>query len=304
MKYWIEAIRPKTLPAAIAPVMLGSALGIKELNFSNSLAIDLRVIAIITITAITALLLQITTNLINDYYDCKSGIDGEDRLGPKRVTQSGLISAENVKRGFLFTILLSLCLGVILVMRGGVPILIVGILSIIFAWSYTAGPIPLSHIGLGELLALIFFGPVAICGTYFLITLKFDPFIIFVGLGVGAISSAIMAINNIRDFESDSKRGKKTLAVLLGERGGRILPIFFVIISIIIFINYFINYFMFKNNIFILCLLILVFWPSFFRVWRGILIDPLDRKFNYYLAQTGKYLLYYSILFSIGIIII
>ncbi|MBF0297677.1 MAG: 1,4-dihydroxy-2-naphthoate octaprenyltransferase [Oligoflexia bacterium] len=299
-RHWIEAIRPKTLTAAIAPVILGATLALVEIkdrvNFTS--------VVIIIITLITALLLQITTNLINDYYDFLSGVDGDDRLGPKRVTQSGLIAAEKVKRAFSITIALSLFLGMILVAaQGGIVILIIGVLSIVFAWAYTAGPIPLSHIALGELLALIFFGPVAVAGTYYLITQKFNFSVILCGLGVGSISSAIMAINNIRDLNSDINKGKKTLAVIFGEKFGRVLPIFFVIISFLIPIIYFLaTSSSVRSYIIILSMFCLLLY--FKDIWRGILKDPIDCRFNNFLACTGKYLFFYSILFSIGVIIV
>ena len=210
-KIWLSAARPKTWGASIAPVLLGAALAYRNGSFEIITSI---------IILITALLIQIGTNYCNDYCDFKKGADKE-RVGPVRATQAGLVSPKQMKLATLFVFSLALLLGIYLVSIGGIPILLIGILSLIFGTLYTAGPYPLAYIGLGELFVLVFFGPVAVGGTYLLNTGHFNPQTITLGLIPGFLSVGILVVNNLRDYHTDLKAEKRTLIARFGEGFGR-----------------------------------------------------------------------------------
>ncbi len=204
------AARPKTLAAAAAPVLIGAGLGAFHARFR-----PLPVLAAL----IGALLIQIATNLANDYYDFVRGTDTAERVGPVRVTQAGLLTPTQVKRGMLVVIGAALLVGVYLVSVGGWPILVIGVTSLACAVAYTGGPFPLAYHGLGDLFVLIFFGLVAVAGTYWVQALELAPDALVAGAGVGALSTAILVVNNLRDRDSDARAGKRTLAVRLGRTG-------------------------------------------------------------------------------------
>ena len=207
-KNWILAIRPKTLPAAAGPVIIGFALAYRE---------GVHHFPSVILAALVALLIQAGTNMVNDYSDFKKGTDTDSRVGPVRVTQAGLISPRRMKIGMLVVLILIILFSIPLVLRGGVPILIIGVLSIISGILYTAGPFPLGYNGLGDIFVLIFFGPVATAGTYYVQTLELSQNSVLAGLGPGLLSVAILTINNLRDYDDDKATGKNTLVVLLGR---------------------------------------------------------------------------------------
>ncbi len=286
---WVLAARPKTLPAALSPIIL--ALG-------YCLHLDLKIdYETAGITLFCTLLLQISSNFINDYYDGINGVDTIDRLGPTRVTSAGLLPPQAIKMGFIATLGLAFLLGFHLMNVGGLPIVIIGISSIFFAWAYTGGPLPLSKKGLGEIAALIFFGPVAVWGTVWLQNPKgIDLVPIYLGFGPGLISAGILAINNLRDINSDSKTDKKTIAVLLGESFARKFT--FTLITLSLFVPIYFS--IIHKSIFFLLPIIIFF--LFFRNWKTILCDPISRKLNQTLANTGKYLLFYCLTLSFALI--
>jgi len=286
-KAWIMATRPKTLTAAAGPVLLGLALSYHFKSGANLLTFTLILIA--------ALLLQVGTNLVNDYYDTIRGTDGDDRLGPTRVTQAGLISPKEVKRGFLLVFLLASIIGIYLMILGGLPIIIIGILSLIFAYAYTGGPFPLSYFGLGEVFALIFFGPVPVWGTYYLLTGDFSQAPAIMGLGPGFIAATLMSINNLRDIKSDSRAGKFTLAVILGTKYARLLTILLVMASSFVPFYAVINL---KSPF--AALAILSSYP-FIKTWLYVAKGEINEKMNDCLAMTGKYLLLYCVVLSVGL---
>jgi len=209
-KLWLLASRPRTLPAAAAPVLLGTglALGDGAFRFLPALAAFLG-----------ALLIQVGTNLANDYYDHLRGGDTADRVGPMRVTQAGVIPPSSVRNGAFLMLGLALLLGVYLVKIGGLPILFIGLSSLICAIAYTGGPFPLAYHGLGDLFVFVFFGLVAVGGTYWVQALSFGPDVLLAGAGMGALATAILVVNNLRDIETDARAGKRTLAVRMGVGG-------------------------------------------------------------------------------------
>ncbi len=210
---WLVAARPKTLTAAAAPVVMGIGLASAHGQFKWLPA---------AAALVGALLIQVGTNFANDYYDFVRGGDTAERVGPRRVTQSGLIAPATVKRAMVLTFAAALLLGTYLVWVGGVPILAIGVLSVLSGWAYTGGPFPLAYNGLGDIFVLIFFGPVAVGGTYWVQALSFHPGLLVAGLGIGGLSTAILVANNLRDLPTDRAAGKRTLPVLLGRTAGRI----------------------------------------------------------------------------------
>jgi len=212
IKVWWLAIRPKTLWAAVVPVVVGSAIAVEDAMFHLPAA----VMALIGSVAI-----QVGTNLFNDYADFVRGSDRSDRKGPTRVTQAGLLSPKTVLVGTVVAFGVALTAGSYLIWRAGIPILALGVLSIVSGILYTAGPKPLGYIGLGDLFVLIFFGPVAVAGTHFVQSLSLSWEAVAVGLGPGLLSVALLAVNNLRDIDEDRLSGKRTLAVRFGARFAR-----------------------------------------------------------------------------------
>jgi len=211
--HWLLAARPRTLPAAAAPVLVGSAVAFREGAFRPLPALA---------ALVGALLIQVATNLANDYFDFVKGADTGDRVGPTRVTQAGLLTPRQVRNGMLLTLLAALLVGSYLVAEAGPPIVVIGLISLVCAVAYTGGPYPLAYHGLGDLFVLVFFGPVAVAGTAYVQTLAFSWQAVWAGVGVGAVSTAILVVNNLRDVPTDSRTGKKTLAVRLGVVGTRV----------------------------------------------------------------------------------
>ncbi len=225
MNSWLLAARPKTLSAAVVPVLIGSALasheppGVTWWVFFCALA--------------GSVLIQVATNLINDALDFKKGTDTAERLGPIRVTQAGLISAEGVLRmAWICLILAALC-GIPLLNRGGWPMLIVGLASILAAYGYTGGPYPLAYHGLGELFVIVFFGFVAVGGTFYAHSLQLTRSALLAGFATGALAAVLIVINNLRDVAGDRTSNKRTLAVRFGETFARAEVAFFALVPFV-----------------------------------------------------------------------
>ncbi|GIV67771.1 1,4-dihydroxy-2-naphthoate polyprenyltransferase [Caldilinea sp.] len=210
---WILAARPKTLPAALSPVIVGTAFAFADGGFAWLPALA---------AALGALLLQILSNFANDYSDFFRGADTPERLGPVRVTSAGLIRPEEMRRGIIVVIGLSALVGLYLIWVGGWPILAIGVAAILAALAYTGGPFPFGYYGLGELFVFLFFGVAAVCGTYYVQTLTLTSPVLIASFAVGALVTAILVVNNYRDIETDRRAGKRTLAVRLGRRGTQI----------------------------------------------------------------------------------
>lgn len=212
LQHWLLATRPRTLPAAVAPVVLASALAAYAGHFRGD---------VLVATLAISLLLQVGTNLANDYFDFVKGADTEERIGPVRVTQSGLIPPRTVRNAMLFVFALSAIPGLYAVSIGGWPLLALGALSIASGIAYTGGPYPLGYNGLGDLFVYLFFGLVAVGGTYFLHTGAVGPAAFVAGHIAGVFTTAIIVVNNLRDRHTDAKVGKNTLAVRWGEQATR-----------------------------------------------------------------------------------
>jgi len=223
LRIWLLAARPRTLPAAVAPVLVGTAL-------ASQLANRFSLLAFIA-TLAGALLIQIGTNLANDYSDARRGTDTEDRLGPVRVTAGGLVPPKQVLVGTYLTFGLAVAVGVYLVAISGWPLLIVGVVSIMAGVLYTGGPRPYGYAGLGEIFVFLFFGLVAVAGTYYVQTVEIAWESVELAVPVGLLASAILVVNNIRDIDTDRRANKNTLAVRLGRPATRRLFASMVVLS-------------------------------------------------------------------------
>jgi len=211
---WLAATRPRTWPASLVPVVVGLAVAASIASVDVSIALA---------TMVAALALQITTNLANDYWDHVRGIDHGARLGPVRATQAGLLAPSAVLRAVWLGLFVAVVAGLPLVYRGGLPIVAIGLVSMVCAVAYSAGPYPLASLGLGELLAFVFFGLVAVSGTAYLHVGRVPAAALLAGAAVGAFAAAIMSVNNLRDIPTDEPAGKRTLAVRVGEERARTL---------------------------------------------------------------------------------
>ncbi len=212
-RVWLLAARPKTLPAAVAPVVVGTAVA-----WSEGGLIPWAAAAALAV----ALLLQIAANLANDVFDYRRGADTAHRLGPPRVTQSGLVPPSHVLMATAVVLGGAVLAGLPLVWRGGWPFLALGLLAILSALAYTAGPAPLGYIGLGEVAVFAFFGLVAVAGTAYVQTKDLSWLAIAAAVPVGWLVTAILVVNNLRDIETDRRAGKRTLAVRLGDAATRV----------------------------------------------------------------------------------
>jgi 1,4-dihydroxy-2-naphthoate octaprenyltransferase len=283
---WIQAARPKTLWAAVAPVLIGTAMAFEAGlgHWPSALA-----------ALAGALLIQIGTNFANDYFDYTKGADRYQRLGPTRVTQAGLVTPRAMRAAMTITFLLAVVVGSYLVWRGGWPIVIIGLLSILFGVLYTAGPYPLAYYGWGDIFVLIFFGPVAVGGTYYVQALSINETVLLAGLSPGLFSVAILTVNNLRDIESDARAGKKTLAVRFGRTFAHLEYLLAVLVASLlpVFLSLTTGS---HRYAMITALVPLAAIPAI----RGVFGKAEGRALNDILAATGKLLLLYSVLFSIG----
>jgi len=207
MNPWILAARLRTLGAAVVPVLAGAALAFSAGSF------DPFATALIIACAV---LIQIATNYFNDAIDHAKGADTEERLGPTRVTSSGLLAPRAVMRGGVICLVLAVVVSIPLVLHGGWPIVVIGIFSLFFAYAYTGGPFPLAYLGLGEIFVILFFGIIAVAGTFYLNALELSSAAVLAGLQIGLYSSVLLAVNNLRDIESDRAAKKRTLAARFG----------------------------------------------------------------------------------------
>ena len=288
MNKWILAARPKTLPAAVSPVILGTALSYHDGIFHSF---------IFLMTLLAAVLIQIGANFANDVYDYQKGTDRDDRLGPKRATQSGLITPEKMKNAMWLIFSLAICVGFYLAWIGGWPIVFIGLSSIAAGIAYTGGPYPLGYHGWGDMFVFIFFGLIAVPGTYYLQAGTVTPLSFWMGAALGMLSTAILVVNNIRDMETDIVTGKKTLAVRWGKSFSHIE------FSILVIIPFIIPLCMWWNTRYNMSLLITLFALPIAVHLIIQLISKTGRELNKVLAGTARFLFIFTILFSLGLIL-
>lgn len=290
MNPWILAIRPRTLPAAIGPLLVGNILALQLEQFTFIIACT---------SMLCALLLQIAVNLANDYFDFKSGVDTEERLGPVRVTQSGLLAPEKVRNAMVLCLILALIVGSSLIYHGGWPIALLAAAAILGALGYSGGPYPLASHGLGEVAAFVFFGLVAVVGSYFLQAGETSTAAWILGCAIGSLNAAIMLVNNTRDIETDLKAGKQTLAVRIGVGQARVLYQAFVYLPFALIIGGFFLGFLPGIPVLIagLALIFARRLNNDFSVTSGEALNPL-------LGRTAKLTMIFSGLFSLGLLFV
>jgi 1,4-dihydroxy-2-naphthoate octaprenyltransferase len=223
MKIWLMASRPRTLPAAIAPVLVGTAAAIVDVN-------HLRVAAFIA-ALVGSIFIQIGTNLANDYSDARRGADDVDRLGPVRVTAAGLVTPRRVLVATWLAFGIAIACGIYLATVAGPIIIAVGVFSILAGVLYTGGPRPYGYAGLGELFVFLFFGLVAVNGSYYVQVEELHGLPFGLSISIGALATAILVVNNVRDIETDRRAGKNTLAVRLGRDGARRLYVALLVLA-------------------------------------------------------------------------
>ena len=287
MNPWILATRPRTLPAAIGPILVGNALALSLTQFSWLIAAT---------SMLCALLLQIAVNLANDYFDFKSGIDTEERLGPVRVTQSGLLDPSKVRNAMIACLVLALLVGSLLIYHGGWPIAILAAASILGALGYSGGPYPLASHGLGEVAAFVFFGLVAVVGSYYLQAHDTSVAAWILGSAIGLFNAAVMLVNNTRDIPTDAKAGKRTLAVKIGEGQARVLYQALVYLPFALIIGGFLLGLLPGLPVLLsgLSLILARKLNSEFSQTSGAALNPL-------LGRTAKLTVIFSALFSLGL---
>ena len=287
MKNWLLAARLKTLPAAMSPVILGCALAYHDGSFY---------FFIFAMTLLAAVLIQVGANFANDVFDFQKGADRDDRLGPTRATQSGLISAEKMKKAMWLTFALAICVGFYLAFIGGWPIVWIGLASIAAGIAYTGGPYPLGYHGWGEVFVFIFFGLIAVPGSYYLQSGTVNEMSFWMGAATGMLSTAILVVNNLRDADSDTLSGKRTLAVRFGKKFSKIQY------SILILIPFMLPLYIWWNIENELSLLITIFaLPISFHLINQI-FSLTGSDLNIVLARTARFLFLFTLLLCSGLV--
>jgi 1,4-dihydroxy-2-naphthoate octaprenyltransferase len=283
VKVWTLAARPKTWISSFSPVLIGSTLAISAGVFD---AISF------VFTLCTALAIQIGTNLANDYFDFVKGADTEERKGPQRMTQSGLVTPEAMKRAMILAFLIAFFCGCYLIWKGGAVISALLSLSILFGVLYTGGPFPLAYLGLGEVFAFTFFGPIATAGAFYIQTHVWSKHAFLAGIAPGALCTAILILNNVRDIDEDRKANKKTLAVRFGRSFGKIEYIAVIVGALLPLIAFY------EGHPFSL-LTLLILLPAL-PLFRGVLNFSHPQALNLLFRKTGQLMWLYTLLFCIG----
>jgi len=296
---WVMAARPQTFPVAAAPVAVGVGYALHEGVFAPLPAFA---------ALLGAVLITVGTNLANDYYDAARGADTGDREGFTRVTASGLIEPPAVKRAMWLTFAVAILLGSYLVWVGGVPILVVGLLSVASGVAYTGGPYPLGYNGLGDPFVFVFFGLVAVAGTVYVQAASFVAGVpvapppdtvsldaVVAGIAPGAMATNVLVVNNIRDRDEDRETGKRTLAVRFGLRAARAQYVSMLALA------YLVPVYFSLTGYGLTALLPLLSLPAAALVARPVLTETSGAALNPALERTGKLLALFALLFGAGL---
>jgi 1,4-dihydroxy-2-naphthoate octaprenyltransferase len=284
---WKLAARPKTLPAAVSPVIVGVAVAWQAGGFALGPALA---------CVFAALLLQIGANIANDYFDYFKGADAGERLGPVRVTTAGLATPNEVRLAMLIVFGVAALVGLYLAWVGGWVVIIIGLASIAAAVAYTGGPFPFGYHGLGDVFAFLFFGPVAVCGTVYVQMKSVPALAAWLSLPIGFLVAAILVVNNLRDIESDRKVGKRTLAVRLGGQATKWEYVLLIAAAY-----------------FVPVMLLPAYGPWLLISWGSLLLVPkllrtiftqVGRPLNAALAGTGRLTLVYGVLLAAGVVVL
>ena len=288
IKAWILAARPKTLAAAATPVLLGCALAYTAGAFQWIPAI---------LCFLFAFSMQIDANFINDYYDYLKGSDREDRLGPERACAQGWITLSAMKKGMIATTLLSCFWGLLLLKYCGLEMIPVGMLCVLFAFLYTAGPYPLAYHGWGDVLVIVFFGFVPVGCTYYTMAHDWTWNVTIACAACGLVSDLLLMLNNYRDREQDRISGKRTLVVRLGEKAGRYAYLALGILAVGLCSFYGFNGYPMAS---LLPILFLIFH---FTTWREMVHIYQGKELNIVLGKTARNIVVFGLLLSLGLIL-
>lgn len=288
-KAWLLASRPATLPAAAVPVLVGTAAAIAVGAHFRAL--------VFAVTLLAALLIQVGTNFANDYSDFHRGADHAGRLGPTRVTQSGLIEHESVRRGIIVAFGIATLLGAYLAYVGGWPIIAIGILSIVCGLAYTGGPWPFGYHGLGDVFVFVFFGLVAVTGTAYLQLGAWSPAALLLSIPIGLLVTNILVINNLRDRPTDRAAGKHTLAVRIGDRATRVQYLLSTVLAYAILIGFA------RASHDWWMLLPFLSLPLALAATRTVMAGTSGRDLNPMLRRSGQIVLLYGVLLTIGLLV-
>jgi 1,4-dihydroxy-2-naphthoate octaprenyltransferase len=287
-RIWLGAARPRTLPAAFAPVVVGSALAWHMGSFDPAAA---------GLCLGFALLVQIGTNFANDYYDFVRGADTAERVGPRRAVAAGLIAPATMKRAMIGVFLAAFVAGLGLVAWGGPWLIAIGAASILCGIAYTGGPWPLAYHGLGDVFVFVFFGLVAVGGTCFVQTGRVTVDALLAGIPIGLLAANILVVNNYRDMETDARAGKRTLVVRLGRPAARVQHGLSLAIALAMPLVFF------ARGFGPWCLLPVVLLPMACSQLRRLRLDETPAERIALLGATGKLLALYALLFGAGLVI-
>ncbi|ETT01299.1 1,4-dihydroxy-2-naphthoate polyprenyltransferase [Providencia sp. PROV188] len=292
---WLESLRPKTLPLGVIAIVTGSALTYFTGNFKWPVAL---------LSIITAGLLQILSNLANDYGDAIKGSDTAERIGPLRGMQKGVITKEDMKKALKLNIFAACLSGLLLIIvacekpEDAIGFLGLGLVAIVAAITYTVGKKPYGYLGLGDISVLIFFGWLSVIGTFYLQANSFNIITILPATACGLLSVAVLNINNMRDIENDIKAGKNTLAVRLGPQGARMYHAIIIIVSILCLVFFNLLYLTgWAGWLFLLAV------PMLMNHVRKVLSDPTPEGMRPMLENMVKIALVTNVLFSLGVIL-
>jgi 1,4-dihydroxy-2-naphthoate octaprenyltransferase len=285
---WILAARPRTLPASISGIIVGTALAIADQTFALLPALA---------ALAGALLLQIGSNIANDYFDHMRGIDTPDRRGPVRVTHSGLIPVDEVRMGMIVVLALATAVGVYLAVVGGWLIVAIGLAAIVSAVIYSGGPFPLASHGLGDVFVFLFFGLAAVVGTYYVQALSLGAKVLAAAIPVGTLVTAIIVVNNLRDIDTDRRASKRTLAVILGPGATWLEYVTLVAVAYVIPIVFWLAGW---SSVWVMASWLSL--PLAAKLIRAVRRAADGPAFNTALAGTARLALVFSVLFAIGLV--
>ncbi len=280
LRAWILASRPKTLAGAAAPVLVGCSLAYHAESFALLPSL---------ICLLFALLMQIDANFINDYFDCVKGADREDRLGPKRACAQGWISLQAMRWGMSIISATAIAVGSCILLFTDWLLIPVGLLCIVFALAYTAGPYPLAYHGWGDVLVLVFFGIVPVCCTYYVLTATCTLPVVMASMACGLVTDQLLMINNFRDREQDAISGKRTIVVRWGAASGLWAYLALGVVAVAISLQF-------------TCLTLLFLVPHI-RTWTRMKTIFQGTALNGILGETARNILIFSLLLSMGIIL-
>lgn len=286
---WLVAARPATLPAAIAPVLVGTAAAVSDGFFRLGPFLG---------ALVASLFIQVGTNFANDYFDHEKGADTAERLGPIRLIQNRVATPRQVLLATIVCFGTAAIVGLYLVWAGGWPILVIGVLSILSGLAYTGGPYPLGYNGLGDVFVFVFFGLVAVTGTYYLHAGTVSALAWWAAVPVGLLVTAILAVNNVRDISTDRVAGKRTLAVRIGRRATRAQYVLLLAGAYLVPLGLWL-----AGLLSAWALLPWLTLPLAVRAARGVLRHEGGPTLNRMLRATGRLHLLFGVLFAVGLLI-